>query len=90
MFTRSKIAFTLAAVLGVASVPLSALVPGSSAIVHAQKVPGNHAQDYDGIYAQDRSGPYLAPKPSMRAQPTPAVRPFTWFEKRWFDYQDSE
>jgi hypothetical protein len=93
MLTKSKIAFPLAVVLCAASVPLATFVIGSVSIAHAgqagaggQRMQGNGAQDY----AMVPSGPYVAPKSSGRAQQAPSMRPFTWFEKRWFDYQDQD
>jgi hypothetical protein len=71
-------------------------VVGSVSIAHAgqagasgQRTHSYDARDYVGIYAQQQSGPYAAPSSSVLKQ-TPASRPFTWFEKRWFDYQDQE
>jgi hypothetical protein len=87
MLTKSKIAFPLAVVLCAASVPLATFVIGSVSTAHAGQA-GAGGLRMQGNGAQD--GPYVAPKSSGQAQQAPSVRPFTWFEKRWFDYQDQD
>jgi len=77
MFTSTKIALAAALILGSASAALAN---------DAGKASGHARRSY--AQAQVRPSPKEDPNPST--VPTGAVRPFTQFEKTWFDYQDQE
>jgi hypothetical protein len=89
MLTKTKIAFAATLILGIASAAMAGsantehrggFVTNASKAAHAGKSGKALARARES-YAQD----YVPPSPSTK--PTGAVRPFTDFERRWFDYQ---
>ncbi len=67
----------------------AALILGTASAALANDA-GKAAGHARGSYAQAQVVPSLKGGPSSSTTPTRAVRPFTQFEKTWFDYQDHE
>jgi hypothetical protein len=89
MLTKTKIAFAATLILGTASAAMAGsantehrggFVTNASKAAHAGKSGKASARARES-YARD----YVSSSPSTK--PTGAVRPFSDFERRWFDYQ---
>ena len=91
MLTKTKIAFAATLILGTASAAMAGsantehggFVTNASKAAHAGKSAKASARARES-YARE----YVSSSPSTK--PTGAVRPFTNFESRWFDYQDHD
>jgi hypothetical protein len=75
MLTNTKIALAAALILGTASAGLANDI-------------GKASGPARGSYAQAQGNP--SPKGDPNSSTVRAARPFTQFEKTWFDYQDHE
>jgi hypothetical protein len=111
MWTKTKVAFAAALILGAASAAMAGqddrndrggfVIPGSMDGVNPVYHPGYfanaskaaHAANARKASAHARES-YAQARPDVDArpstQPTGAVRPYTSFERNWFDYQNHE